>query len=73
MNETAFSYEESLKRIHQIVSELQDGRAGFEQLLSRYEEASGLIEQCRSFLDDSELVIRKVTGVDGSLQEVDFQ
>lgn len=63
-----FSYEESLRKIHQIVHELQEGRIGFDELVRRYQEASALINQCRAFLDQSELIIRKVTGG----QEVDF-
>jgi exodeoxyribonuclease VII small subunit len=63
-----FSYEESLRKIHQIVQELQEGRTGFDDLLKRYHEASTLIDQCRAFLDQSELIIRKVAGG----HEVDF-
>ncbi len=66
--EAPFSYEESIRKIHQIVQELQEGRTGFEELVRRYQEATALISQCRAYLDESELIIRKVTGG----QEVDF-
>ena len=68
-----FSYEDNLKRIQQILDNLQGGRSGFEAVLNEFQEATLLIEKCRSYLDDAELVVRQVSATDSQLREVDFQ
>ena len=60
----ALSFEESLKRLEEIVSTLEGGRADLATSLLRYEEGIRLLRLCRLKLDDAERRIEMVKKID---------
>jgi exodeoxyribonuclease VII small subunit len=58
------SFEESLVDLERMVRELEDGRLGLEESLSRYEQGIGLIKRCQKQLREAEQRILLVTGSD---------
>lgn len=58
------TFEESLRRLEEIVATLEGGRADLETSLRRYEEGVRLLRQCRLKLDDAERRIEIVKKVD---------
>jgi exodeoxyribonuclease VII small subunit len=60
------SFEESVQRLEQIVSELEHGEIKLDDMLKLYEEGSGLIKECLEKLDDVEKKISVLSTGDGS-------
>ncbi len=63
-----FVFEESLKRLEEIVSLLEKGDAPLEESLSLFEEGTRLVKQCSGALDAAEQKVRLLvkTGEDPS-------
>lgn len=59
-------FEEALEALERIVHDLEEGRIGLAESLSRYEEGVKLIKQCHSLLEHAERKIELLTGVDAS-------
>ena len=53
-------FEGNLKRLEQIVGELEKGNADLEKSLKLYEEGAKLIESCRKQLAEAETRIEKL-------------
>jgi exodeoxyribonuclease VII small subunit len=71
MSETAcdtLTFEQALAELEQIVRELEDGRTGLEEALSRYEAGVNLLKRCYAQLAQAEQRILLLTGesADGS-------
>lgn len=66
-------FEQSMKRLEEIVELLERGEAGLEESLALFEEGSGLMRRCAKLLDEAE---QKVTmlkvGANGEPEEVPF-
>ena len=58
------NFEDALRLIEQIVSELEEGRVGLEESLPRFEQGIGLLRQCYGFLERAEQRIELLTGLD---------
>jgi exodeoxyribonuclease VII small subunit len=58
------TFEESLLELERMVRELEDGRLGLEDALSRYEQGVGLIKSCHQQLRQAEQRILLLTGID---------
>ncbi len=58
------SFEETLERLQQIVQQLEEGRIGLGDALSRYEEGVKYLKQCHHMLDRAERRIAILTGMD---------
>jgi exodeoxyribonuclease VII small subunit len=56
-------FEQSLLDLERLVRELEDGRLGLEDALSRYEQGVGLIKRCYQQLRDAEQRVLLLTGV----------
>tara|TARA_R110002124_G_scaffold208776_3_gene375106 strand:- start:15109 stop:15309 length:201 start_codon:yes stop_codon:yes gene_type:complete len=54
------SFEEALKRLEQIVSQLEDESITLEDSVNLYEEGVKLSKFCSEILDDAELRIEQV-------------
>lgn len=63
------NYENKMKRIKEIVSELEGGEVSLEDNVKLVKEGTKLTKECRKYLDEAELVVKKV--VDG--KEVDLK
>jgi exodeoxyribonuclease VII small subunit len=61
------SFEDAMKRIEEIVSDLERGELPLEQSLDRFEEAVKLARSCQQTLEAAETRISKLvrTGDDG--------
>lgn len=47
------TYEQAVKRLEEIVSELEDGSLSIEESLKLYEEGAGLSDFCHKVLKDA--------------------
>jgi exodeoxyribonuclease VII small subunit len=58
------SFEQSLKRLEEIVHQLEEGDLGLNEALERYEEGVGLLRQSYDLLQRAERRIELLSGVD---------
>ncbi|MFM7151810.1 MAG: exodeoxyribonuclease VII small subunit [Gemmataceae bacterium] len=63
-NEPSLSFEEALAELEKIVSDLEEKQVSLETSISRYEQGVNLICQCQQLLQEAELKIMKISGVD---------
>ncbi|QDT66139.1 exodeoxyribonuclease VII small subunit [Calycomorphotria hydatis] len=61
-DEATPTFEEALSEIEQIVRELDDGRLGLDESLSKYETGIKLLRQCYQTLEQAEERIEILTG-----------
>ena len=67
------SFEKSLKRLDEIVRQLEQGNVSLEESLTLFEEGTALAASCNSQLDTAELkVVRLMKGPDGNPVEMEF-
>ena len=67
------SFEEKIKKLESIVSELESGEVNLDDAIDKYTEAMKLSKECTEKLDDAEKRINiLVQGEDGTLQEENF-
>jgi exodeoxyribonuclease VII small subunit len=65
------SFEEALTELEQILGDIEGGKVGFEESLTRYERGQFLIEHCRGVLDSAEKQIEQIgKAPDGGLQKM---
>ena len=66
-------FEQSLKRLDEIVSQLERGDAPLDESLSLFEEGTALIKSCGKLLDEAEQKVVKLRrGADGAPIEEPF-
>ena len=58
------AFEDALVELERTVRDLEDGRLGLDDALSRYERGVGLIKDCHGRLRQAEQRILLLTGVD---------
>ena len=54
------SFEEALHRLERIAEEIEQGKIGLEESITRYEEGMKLIKQCRAILSKAEMRVQKL-------------
>lgn len=63
------SFEEALRELEQILSDIENGEVGLEESLVKYERGNYLIQYCRGVLGSAEKQIEELTrAADGTLQ-----
>ena len=63
------SFEEGMRELEAILSEMENGQVGLEDSLVRYERGAFLIQHCRSVLSAAQTQIEQLTrGPDGDLR-----
>ena len=68
------SFEQDLKRLEEIVKELEQGELELERALALYEEGTGLNRKLAERLDEAERRIEILTReADGSLKQKSFE
>ncbi len=73
MNQDNKTFEESLKRLEQIVRSMERGDVALEESLKLFQEGTDLVRNCQKLLDEAELQVKKVmTATDGSPVLEDF-
>ena len=67
------SFEEAMTRLEQIVSMLEEGKAGLDESLAIYEEGVKLVKYCHSTLDKAEQRVRiLIKNEEGEMAEEPF-
>ena len=67
------TFEEALAELEQILSDIEGGKVGFEESLTRYERGQFLIEHCRGVLDSAEKQIEQISkSPDGGIAKEPF-
>ena len=62
------SFEEGLRELEQILSEIESGEVGLEESLVKYERGTFLIAHCRGVLGNAEKQMEQLTkNADGTL------
>lgn len=61
MSNITMSFEDSLKRIEEIVEILEGGKSTLDESLSLFEEATRLCAYCNKRLEDAELKIKNIS------------
>lgn len=63
-------FESSLKKLEDIVRELESGDISLNESLTRFEEGIGLYKKCRQTLEGAE---KKIKILSDSLKEIDYK
>lgn len=67
MAKKSITFEESMKRLDEIVSALESGEVSLEESLKLFEEGTKLSAKCTELLDSAELkVVQMMQGPDGA-------
>ena len=73
MAEKKLSFEQSLKRVEEIVKSLETGDAALDESMKLFEEGTELIRRCGEMLDAAEQQVVKLRkGPDGAPEELPF-
>lgn len=73
MAEKKLSFELSLKRIDEIVKNLEQGDVSLDESMKLFQEGTELIRRCGKMLDEAEQqVVRLRKGPDGEPEELPF-
>lgn len=73
MNEQSMTYEQSVKRLDEIVRQLERGDVPLDESLKLFQEGTALVQSCQGLLDRAELEIVKLSkGADGAPVETEF-
>jgi len=67
------NFEESMKKLEGIVTELENGNLNLDESVKRFEEGMKIAKQCNSILEDAEKKITILLEKDGELQEEIFE
>ena len=68
------TFEESMQRLEEIVSQLEKGEAPLDESLALFEEGMCLAADCGKKLDQAEqAVVRLVKGAEGAPEEVPME
>ena len=72
--EKRLNFEQSLKRLEEIVRQMEQGNVSLEESLNLFEEGTALAASCSEQLDSAELkVVRLMKGTDGNPVELEFE
>ena len=67
------NFETSMKKLEEIVTELENGNLNLDESVKKFEEGMKIAKQCNNMLEEAE---KKITilleGNDGELKEEDF-
>ena len=73
MTKEKMSFEESVKRLDEIVKQLERGDAPLSESLKLFEEGTALISNCDTLLSEAEQKVVKLRkGQDGEPEELHF-
>ncbi|CCZ59217.1 exodeoxyribonuclease 7 small subunit [Clostridium sp. CAG:710] len=63
------NFEESLKKLEEIVKELENGTVALDDAITKFTEAMKLASSCNEKLKNAEESINKILTKDGSLED----
>ncbi len=67
------NFEESMKKLETIVTELENGNLNLDESVKKFEEGMKMAKQCNSILEETEKKITILLEKDGDLKEENFQ
>lgn len=68
------SFEDAMRELEQILSEIESGRATLEDSLTKYERGTFLLAHCRSVLGEAEKKVELLSkGPDGNIQSTPME
>ncbi len=69
MPKKKLTFEEALRQLETIAEQIEQGKIGLEESITKYEEGMALVKQCQGILAKAELRIEKLhQRADGSLE-----
>ena len=66
------NFEESMKKLEGIVTELEKGNLNLDESVKKFEEGMKIAKQCNTILEDAEKKITILLEKDGELKEENF-
>ena len=66
------NFEESMKKLETIVTELEKGNLNLDESVKRFEEGMKIAKQCNTILESAEKKITILLEKDGELKEEEF-
>ena len=66
------NFEESMKKLEGIVTELENGNLNLDESVKKFEEGMKIAKQCNSILENAEKKITILLEKDGELKEENF-
>ena len=66
------NFEESMKKLEEIVTELENGNLNLDESVNKFEEGMKIAKQCNTILENAEKKITILLEKDGELKEEDF-
>ena len=66
------NFEESMKKLEGIVTELENGNLNLDESVKRFEEGMKIAKQCNTILEKAEKKITILLEKDGELKEENF-
>lgn len=73
MTKKKLSFEDALKRLEEIVSQLESGEISLDESLKAFEEGRELVSFCLNKLDEAEQKVKKLeVGKDGKIKLSDL-
>ena len=66
------NFEESMKKLENIVIELENGNLNLDESVKKFEEGMKIAKQCNLILEDAEKKITILLERDGELKEENF-
>lgn len=67
------NFEESMKKLETIVTELENGNLNLDESVKKFEEGMKVAKQCNNILEDAEKKITILLEEDGELKEEEFE
>ena len=67
------NFEESMKKLETIVTELENGNLNLDESVKKFEEGMKMAKQCNNILEKTEKMITILLENDGELKEENFQ
>ncbi|GAB4409575.1 MAG: hypothetical protein OHK0039_13370 [Bacteroidia bacterium] len=65
--EENFSLETNIEELRRLVEQMQKGVSDFDKQVALFRRGMALIQQCRTYLDASELQVKQL--IDGSMED----
>lgn len=74
MSENKTGFEDSMRRLEQIVRAMENGDVPLDESLKLFKEGTDLVAHCNKLLEEAEMQVKIIsTASDGSPVEEDFQ
>lgn len=74
MSENKIGFEDSMRRLEQIVRAMENGDVPLDESLKLFKEGTDLVAHCNKLLEEAEMQVKIIsTAADGSPVEEDFR